>query len=318
MIALLVGKGRAMVLSSDPRPVRKVRGRRRTARLVTLLVLLAGCLSTLVGTAAADAPATVGNTDGDGLLVRAGPSPATTGLALLATGTRVQISCQAVGATVTNTRGFTSDLWDYLPAYRGYVSDAYMATGYDYRIPGIPLCGPSAPGSLIPLQQNQGQPTQWEDCGPTSVVTALLALGRTPHEWSSGYPRAAIERARVDMGLARGVPTGGTNETQVNRAFGTYGLSTRTSWSFDEILRHVRSGRPVVLAGNTKDLPWPTNVRDPVRGVPHFLTVARYDSATGEYLVLDPIAVNATVKRASRTTLLAYFDNYLGRAGVLV
>lgn len=294
---------------------------RRVSGFRVLLATVA-CLAGLVGVAApaaADHLATVGNTDGDGLVVRAGTSPGTTGLTVLATGTQVRISCQAYGASVTNTRGFTSNLWDYLPAYRGYVSDAYMATGYDYRIPGVPVCsGGTAPvGSLVPLQQNQGQATQWEDCGPTAVVTALLALGRTPHEWSSGYPRAAIERARVDMGLARGVPTGGTNESQVNRAFSTYGLSTWTSWNFDTILAHVRSGRPVVMAGNTRGLTWPTNVRDPIAGVPHFLTVARYDSATGEYLVLDPIAVNATVKRASRATLWAYFDNYLGRAAVL-
>jgi uncharacterized protein YraI len=288
----------------------------RLSGLRILLTTLA-CTAALVGTAApavADAYATVGNTDGDGLVVRAGPSPSTTGLTLLATGTQVRISCQAYGATVTNTRGFTSNLWDYLPVYRGYVSDAYMATGYDYRIPGVPLCGSTS--TLVPLQQTQGQVTQWEDCGPTSVVTAILALGRTPHEWSSG-PRAAIERARVDMGLPRGVLTGGTNESQVNRAFSTYGLSTRTSWDFEELLRHVRLGRPIVLAGNTRGLTWPTNVRDPVVGVPHFLTVADFDNSTDEYLVLDPIAVNATVKRATRRVLWAYFDNYLGRAGVL-
>ena len=289
-------------------------------RLSGFRVLLATllCLAGLVGVAApasADHLATVGNTDGDGLVVRAGTSPSTTGLRVLATGTQVWIRCQAYGATVTNTRGFTSNIWDYLPAYGGYVSDAYMATGYDYRIPGVPLCGSTSP-TLVPLQQNQGQYTQWEDCGPTSVVTAILALGRTPHGWSSGA-RAAIEQARVDMGLARGVPTGGTNETQVNIAFSTYGLSTRTSWDFEELLRHVRLGRPIVLAGNTRGLTWPTNVRDPVVGVPHFLTVAGFDNSTDEYLVLDPIAVNATVKRATRRVLWAYFDNYLGRAGIL-
>ena len=289
-------------------------------RLSGLRILLTTltCTAALVGTAApaaADVYATVGNTDGDGLVVRAGPSPSTTGLTLLATGTQVRISCQAYGATVTNTRGFTSNLWDYLPVYRGYVSDAYMATGYDFRIPGVPLCG-SGTSTLVPLQQTQGQVTQWEDCGPTSVVTAILALGRTPHEWSSG-PRAAIERARVDMGLPRGVLTGGTNESQVNVAFSTYGLTTRTSWDFEELLRHVRLGRPIVLAGNTRGLTWPTNVRDPVVGVPHFLTVAGFDNSTDEYLVLDPIAVNATVKRATRRVLWAYFDNYLGRAGML-
>lgn len=292
---------------------------RRVSGFRVLLATVA-CLAGLVGVAApaaADHLATVGNTDGDGLVVRAGTSPGTTGLRLLASGTQVRISCQAYGATVTNTRGFSSDLWDYLPAYGGYVSDAYMATGYDYRIPGIPVCGGGGSvGSLVPLQQNQGQFTQWEDCGPTSVVTALLALGRTPHGWGTSAVEA-IHRAREDMGLARGVKTGGTNEAQVNRAFSMYGLSTRTSWDFNTILAHVRSGRPVVMAGNTRGLTWPTNVRDPVAGVPHFLTVARYDSATGEYLVLDPIAVNATVKRASRATLWAYFDNYLGRAAVL-
>ena len=276
------------------------------------------CLAGLVGVAApaaADHLATVGNTDGDGLVVRAGTSPSTTGLRVLATGTQVRISCQAYGATVTNTRDFTSNIWDYLPAYGGYVSDAYMSTGYDYRIPGVPLCGSSSP-TLLPLQQTQGQTTQWEDCGPTSVVTAILALGRTPHAWSSG-PRAAIEQARVDMGLVRGEKTGGTNETHVNIAFSTYGMSTRTSWDFEELLRHVRLGRPIVLAGNTRGLSWPTHVAIPSVGVPHFLTVAAFDNSTDEYLVLDPIAVNPTVKRATRRVLYAYFDNNLGRAGVL-
>lgn len=288
-------------------------------RAGVLLILLAGALVGGAGPAAAAAPATVGNTDGDGLIVRAGTSTATAQRGLLATGTQVSISCQAYGQSVTNTRGFTSTLWDLLPAYGGYVADAYMSTGYDYRIPGVPECGGSQPGgNLVPLQQNQGQYTQWEDCGPTSVVTAVLAIGRTPHEWDAGYPRAAIERARQDMGLQRGVKTGGTTESQVVRALGTYGLSAWTSWDFDQILAHVRGGRPAVMAGNTRGLTWPTNVRDPATGVPHFLTVAGYDAAAGQYLVLDPIAVNATVKRASRATLYAYFDNYLGRAAVLL
>lgn len=286
-------------------------------RSAVVLVSLAAAV--LLGAAPAGAaPGTVGNTDGDGLTLRAGPSSATTALAVLASGTRVEITCQAVGQSVTNTRGFTSNLWDFSAGRGGYLADAYMATGYDYRIPGVPDCGGARPGTLVPLQQNQGQPTQWEDCGPTSVVTALLAIGVTPHEWDAGYPRAAIERARQDMGLARGVPTGGTTEANVVTALGRYGLSAWTSWDFDTILAHVRSGRPAVLAGNTRGLTWPTNVRDPATGVPHLLTVAGYDAAAGQYLVLDPIAVNATVKRASRATLWAYFDNYLGRAGVLV
>src|SRR5829696_5682167 len=244
-----------------------------------LAVLLVSAAAVLLGQAPAyaDAWATVGNTGGMGLTLRAGPSPSTTALAVLPSGTGVSISCQAYGATVANEAGFTSNLWDYVPARGGYLADAYMATGYDYRIPGVPECGTT--GGLVPIQQNQGQLTQWEDCGPTAVVTSLLRIGRTPHEWNPSYPRAAIERARQDMGLARGVLTGGTNESHVVRAFSSYGLSAWTSWSFEASLTHVRSGRPAVMAGNTRALTWATNVRDPAAGVAHFLTVAGYDSA---------------------------------------
>jgi hypothetical protein len=295
----------------------------RPRRYAAVLLASAASIAGLVGTAApahAAAWATVGNTGGVGLTVRAAATPASAALGLVPTGTGVSISCQKYGASVTNEAGFTSTLWDYVPARGGYLADAYMSTGYDFRIPGVPECSggttPPPAGSYVPIQQNQGQVTQWEDCGPTAVVTALLRLGITPHEYGSGK-RAAIERARADMGLARGVLTGGTNETQVNKAFRTYGLNTTTSWSFDASLAHVRSGRPAVMAGNTRALPWDTNVRNPTVGVAHFLTVAGYDSATGQYLVLDPIAVINSVKYTTRAVLLAYWDNNGGRAAVL-
>ncbi|MBB5808324.1 hypothetical protein F4560_008092 [Saccharothrix ecbatanensis] len=113
---------------------------------------------------------------------------------------RVDISCQVRGQSVTNTRGFTSDLWDYVPELRGYLADAYMATGYDYRIPGVPDCGTQT-GRLVPVSQFHGRPNQGEDCGPAGVVSALLAAGRTPRSWNSSRPVDAINRARADAYL---------------------------------------------------------------------------------------------------------------------
>ncbi|CAM3250777.1 C39 family peptidase [Stackebrandtia soli] len=290
--------------------------RRLARRALIIVATIATALFALPATAHAGHPATVGNTDGDGLNIRQAPTTASSPVGLAQTGDVIDVTCQAYGQWVTNTRGFSSNLWDYSSDDGGYLADAYMNTGYDGRIPGVPECDDAPPpgGDITPLQQNQGQFTQWEDCGPTSVVAALLALGITPHGWNTSTVES-IHRAREDMGLARNVKTGGTNETQVNRAFATYGLSTYTSWNLDTILAHVRSGRPVVLAGNTIDLPWPVNVASP-NGVPHFLTVAGYDG-NGGYLVVDPIAVNNTVKVASRATLAAFFDHNLGRAGVL-
>jgi len=280
-------------------------------RFSVVVALVAAGLVGAAGVAQA-APATVGNTDGDGLNVRVSPTSASGSLGLVFDGRAVDISCQARGQSVTNTRGFTSDLWDFVPALGGYLADAYMATGHDHRIPGVPDCG-GAQGRLVPVSQFQGQPNQGEDCGPTSVVTALLAAGVTPRGWSATSPVTAINQARRDMGYD---PTWnnpnqfGTSEQDVRAALARNGVQARVLFGdFDATLAHVRAGRPVVLAGNMVSLPWSGN------RVPHFLTVAGYEG--GQYLVLDP-ASDTVVYRTSATVLRAYWDHDLGRAGVLL
>ncbi|WP_233158087.1 hypothetical protein [Actinokineospora bangkokensis] len=279
-------------------------------RLGVVLAALTTMLVAVPGVASA-ASATVGRTDGDGLTIRTGPTTGSASRGLVWDGQVVDISCQVVGQAVTNTRGFTSDLWDFVPALGGYLSDAYMATGYDYRIPGVPDCGGAGGGSLVPVSQFQGQPNQGEDCGPTSVVTALLASGRVPRAWSAGTPVAAINQARRDMGLD---PTWndpaqfGTSETDVVRALGANGVSAWTSWDLAASLAHVRAGGQAVMAGNMISLPWSGN------DVAHFLTVAGYEG--GQYLVLDP-ASQPVVYRATQATLAAYWDHQYGRAAVL-
>lgn len=283
---------------------------KRLLRSPLLPLLVASALVAGAGVASA-AIATVGNTDGDGLNVRSAPTSASSSLGLVWDGQRVDISCQARGQSVTNTRGFTSDLWDYVPALRGYLADAYMATGHDYRIPGVPDCGTQT-GRLVPVSQFHGQPNQGEDCGPASVVSALLAAGVTPRSWNASRPVDAINRARSDMGYD---PTWndpnqfGTNESDVKRALAANGLNATVVFNdLNRVLTHVRNGRPAIMAGNMVSLPWSG------RNVPHFLTVAGYD---GDYLVLDP-ASQAIVHRASASTLSAYFNHDLGRAGVLL
>lgn len=290
------------------------RSRRRWLPTRILLVITT-TLATIAGTAgiATAAPATVGNTDGDGLNVRGGPTTAGAVVGTAWDGDVVDISCQAYGEPVTNTRGFTSELWDYVPALGGYLADAYLATGHDYRIPGVPECdGGGEVGTLVPVSQFQGQPNQSEDCGPTSVVTALLALGVTPRSWDASNPVAAINQVRADMGYDPGWEDPnhfGTVESDVVVGLAANGVSATTTYGLDAALGHVRDGRPAIMAGNMKDLPWSGS------DVPHFLTVAGYQN--GEYLVLDPASA-PVVYRASAATLGAYWDNDGGRAAVLL
>ena len=287
------------------------RARRVPARIAVVLAMVVPTLAGAAGVASA-ATASVGNTDGDGLTIRSAPTTAGSALGLVWDGQVVDISCQAQGQSVTNTKGFTSDLWDFVPALGGYLADAYMATGYDYRIPGVPDCGTTS-GDYVPVSQFHGQPNQGEDCGPASVVSALLAAGVTPRSWSAGNPVAAINRARSDMGYD---PTWndpnqfGTNESDVRRALAANGVSATVVFGdLGRLLSHVRAGRPVVMAGNMKDLPWSGN------NVAHFLTVAGYQG--GQYLVLDP-ASEPIVYRTSAAVLGAFWDNDLGRAGVML
>ncbi|BCL18134.1 M23 family metallopeptidase [Micromonospora sagamiensis] len=78
------------------------------------------------------------NTSGTALTVRSGPGTGYSAVGTVADGTRVTIYCQTTGTTVTGTYG-TSNIWDRIGSGR-YIADAYVHTGYDGFIPGVPRC----------------------------------------------------------------------------------------------------------------------------------------------------------------------------------
>jgi murein DD-endopeptidase MepM/ murein hydrolase activator NlpD len=78
------------------------------------------------------------NTAGSPLTVRSGPGTNYSSVGTVADGATVSIYCQTTGTTVTGTYG-TSNIWDRIGSGR-YISDAYVYTGYDGFIPGVPRC----------------------------------------------------------------------------------------------------------------------------------------------------------------------------------
>jgi len=78
------------------------------------------------------------NTAGTALTVRSGPGTGYSSVGTVADGTRVTISCQTSGTTVTGTYG-TSSIWDKIGSGR-HIADAYVYTGSDGYIPGVPRC----------------------------------------------------------------------------------------------------------------------------------------------------------------------------------
>ncbi|MFR9775168.1 peptidoglycan DD-metalloendopeptidase family protein [Micromonospora sp. MS34] len=84
------------------------------------------------------AEGTVNTTSGVSLTIRSGPGTNYTAVGSVADGAKVTIYCQTSGTTVTGTYG-TSSIWDRIGT-GWYVSDAYVYTGYDGYIPGVPRC----------------------------------------------------------------------------------------------------------------------------------------------------------------------------------
>jgi hypothetical protein len=72
------------------------------------------------------------------LNVRGGPGTGYAVVGSLANGAGVSVYCQATGTTVTGTFG-TTNIWNRVGTNR-YVSDAYVNTGHDGYIPGVPRC----------------------------------------------------------------------------------------------------------------------------------------------------------------------------------
>jgi hypothetical protein len=75
------------------------------------------------------------NTSGIALTVRSSASTSGTAVGSVADGSKVKITCQKSGTSVTGTYGTTA-LWDFIGT--GYVSDAYVSTGSDGQV--APTC----------------------------------------------------------------------------------------------------------------------------------------------------------------------------------
>ncbi|NJP48242.1 CHAP domain-containing protein [Actinacidiphila epipremni] len=140
------------------------RFRRIAAQLAVVAAVVAGIAVVPALSASASVGAYVWGTDGDNLNVRASASTTAAVVASLAAGQSVTIDCQTTGPTVNGT-----SVWDHLPAYGGYATDAYLYTGYDGFDPGLPRCGGSTPPS---------------GTGAAVVSTAQAQVGNGPGKYT--------------------------------------------------------------------------------------------------------------------------------------
>lgn len=299
---------------------------------MSVATLASGAAVAVPAFAAPKATATVMNTNGQGLLIRKAPNRHSPVIGKLKSHQKIKITCQTVGERVQGPY-VALDLWDWVEG-TGYVADAWVDTGHNGRIPGIPECvksgkpKPPAPkptakpttkptskpttkpqpqpakGELVPVRQGQGQATQWHDCGPTSMVIALKALSVTPHDWNKGQ-RAAIMKARAEMGGG----TGSTNRHQIATAMERYsGVNATTTKNYDEMIAAVKAGKPVIMGGNAGVMPYPKNMVRQNAFVSHWIVVGGYDAKTGQFIIADPVSRTSKLHRVDGATLAKFYQ----------
>jgi plastocyanin len=225
------------------------------SRLLTALValgLLAGCGAeeseldstgenqgenvAEVDQAVINAYGTIFNTGGTNLNVRSTPSTSGAVVTSIPEGTQVGIECQTTGTTVEGT-----NIWDFLPSYGGYVTDAYVNTGYDGTIPGVPQCGGGGGSGTLGatiIAKARAQLNYTEYNGNCNKFSAYW--GWDCVEWCSDYARYIWMQA--------GAKT--TGLTQSSISFYNYGVNNGTFKS-NVAGVVVKPGDAVVWANST-------------------------------------------------------------------
>lgn len=295
------------------------------ASVVAVVAPLTALPALAASKSSVDNTAVVGNTQGLGLVAHDAPRLNAANTGTLKTGQKVRISCQTTGDSATGPWHNKSTLWSHVDGV-GYVADAWLNTGTDGRIQGVPSCKSKPPkppksttgkGKLVPIRQGQGQAGQWYDCGPASLVMALHAVGKTPEKWNAGKPVNSILAARKAMQEYDG---GGTYASQARTGLKHYGISSTSTTNMDDVLAAARKGKVSMVMGSTSELPWPKDVINPNQVILHWVVVAGYDSKSKKYLVLDPAsaASSNTVHKLSGNQIKQYNRVAPGQGAVIL
>ncbi|AKT40629.1 CHAP domain-containing protein [Chondromyces crocatus] len=174
--------------------------------------------------AAVNATGTIFNTGGDSVNVRSGPNTSSSIVGVVHAGASVGIECQTTGTVIEGT-----SIWNFLPAKGGYVTDAYVYTGYSSFIPGVPRCGQTGGGG-----GGSGGGGSTGDLG-----AAIVAKARSYKGYEAAAPNCSTFSAQLGTGCVEwcadfvryvwgqsGAKT--TNLSAAVTSFRTYGTNNGT------------------------------------------------------------------------------------------
>ncbi|OYN99261.1 hypothetical protein CGZ96_08570 [Enemella evansiae] len=151
------------------------------------------------------------------------------------------------------------------------------------RAPAPKASQASGQREIVLVNQLETGPNSKNNCGPTSAVMALIADGKQPAGYQRNPSDATKRSMVVTMQQRMGIRTGnGVSVEGMRRGLSASGAST-TQTNTDQALAAVRSGRPVLLNGHTRNLEWMNSTR----GVGHWIVVVEHKGGDN-YVALDP------------------------------
>ncbi|TCO32652.1 putative chitinase [Kribbella steppae] len=154
-------------------------------RLLTALLACIGIIATAL-VAASPAYATVFQTYGSGVNVRADAYLSSPVVTTLPGPTSVDVDCQKEGDLVSNSDG-SSRWWAHVPALGGYVTVVYVAIPED-KLPGVPECDdPEPPGEDVTLADVQAMFGS-RIVNPSIVQTGLPSLNQAMRDANINTP----------------------------------------------------------------------------------------------------------------------------------
>lgn len=134
-------------------------------------------------------------------------------------------------------------------------------------------------------------PTMRPNCGPASVTMALRMIGLDIPGFQGQNSEAVLDKARV-LATGKNDVTVGTTDSELETLISKSGAKWSESTNFGEVTNWVKQGIPVVLSGNPAkgwNHRYSADQVYPFDGG-HWVTVSGYDSATGHYIVNDPLS----------------------------
>lgn len=166
----------------------------------------------------------------------------------------------------------------------------------------------------VPSKFNPKPAAGNRDCGPTSVVIALGMLGKSvPGSSAKASAQSKIDRIRELAGSPNNAES--TSNIQLAKALQSAGASTREVSDLASIKEAITSGSPVILNGNPRaggayGPRFSASQMTPYDGA-HWIVVTGIDSASGKYIINDPLSKAGPVK-VSAKELEAYRGGSLG------